>query len=339
MKKLLIILGVILSFNANAKVITTQSTGIAETYDEAVEKAVKNAVKQSTGGFVYGHSGAKLEANVFGKKLNAQVKDSGMDYEATVKSYKVIKTKEKNGKFYVTVDVKINQEEPKEELIYKSALEQNGVKPKLLVVDLKAKMATCLNQVVEGDFMAENFALYLDNYLVESNKFKVLDRSNLGKYAQELKIILAGLANKDETAKVSNLAVADYVLIPEVQEFSIIHPTTEIGILGETIHKPTEELSKISYKLVELATMEVVASGFVDYSAEIKEIADFKGCQNQSKNILKNSAFNLTNVLLSKLFNTSIEDKSLSKETAKVKQKDQTQPAPAKRQKVLLPFD
>lgn len=309
MKKLLLVLALAFSCNANAKIIEVKATGIAESYDEAVNKALDNAIKKTSVVTVNKTApNAKFEGEFIGKKVSAKVVQDNIRYSGKVQSYDVLSHEEDDDIYTVVILAKVKKAEPKKKVEpkkYVSPLKRKGYKPSLLIGGLiMPSNYSCLNNNVDNAILAKNFNLNFVNTIINSNKFRVLDRSEHKAYAGELKLMLSGLADKSEITKVGKLASADYFLTTEIIDYEVEDESTVIESIGERHFKANAKV-KIGYKLVEVAKMQVVTTAIIEYSVPT---------ENQNFNCNKyveKSAVEMSNKmaakLLKKLFNYNLK--------------------------------
>jgi G3E family GTPase len=88
----------------------------------------------------------------------------------------------------------------------------------------------------------------------------VVDRENIDKQLKELSLLNKDLANPDNANKLKQIAIADYLLIVTVDSFNASTTTKTLELTGEKVTKGSANM-EMSYKLIETATMDIVASG------------------------------------------------------------------------------
>ena len=96
--------------------------------------------------------------------------------------------------------------------------------------------------------------------LTPSRKFNLVDRNNLDDYAAEMSIIESDMTLPENKVKLQNLAAADYILVGTVDTFTASTSKSFVALTGETNYSSSSKL-KISYRILEAATMEVVSVG------------------------------------------------------------------------------
>ena len=99
--------------------------------------------------------------------------------------------------------------------------------------------------------------------LTPSRKFNLVDRNNLDDYAAEMAIIESDMTLPENKVKFRNLAAADYILVGTVDNFTASTGKSFVPLTGEVNYSSSSKL-KISYRILEAATMEVVSVGSVE---------------------------------------------------------------------------
>ena len=85
-------------------------------------------------------------------------------------------------------------------------------------------------------------------------------RDNIDKQLKELSLLNKDLANPDNANKLKQIAIADYLLIITTDSFNASTTTKTLELTGEKITIGSANI-ELSYKLIETATMDIVASG------------------------------------------------------------------------------
>ena len=100
----------------------------------------------------------------------------------------------------------------------------------------------------------------LENILNETDKLEVLDREFLKKRSIELATVSSGNNSMTELARVGNLAGADFMLVLEFETLSMSEQEKTVG--GNKIKRQVFN-GAANYKLIEVATSNIVSSGSV----------------------------------------------------------------------------
>ena len=189
----------------------------------------------------------------------------------------------------------------------------------LIITPFKSKIGLrCLGQKVSLDNLNEQINEKFTEYLSESSKFNLLDRSNFDAYAQELSLVTNELTNPSNKGKLKNIASADYMLVGSIDALSASTNRQYIELTGETIYNSYSKL-KLSYKLIEVATMEVVTSGSVEKKFD-KE-GQFSSCANLTDLLVDKVVKEASDKLLKKLFKDETEPTSAKQTKSPVRSK------------------
>ena len=123
---------------------------------------------------------------------------------------------------------------------------------------------------VEGDTERFNRLLTqgINDYLVQTKKFTVLDRDFVTQVTSEKQNILDGKAPVSEMAKIGNEISADFILLGVVEDFYIKEKTKKILATGETITKENVFIH-LSYRLIDVATKQISFSNTLKTSNPI----------------------------------------------------------------------
>jgi len=211
------------------------------------------------------YSGGKIN-----EKLHLEERDIEQKYSGQIEGYKVLSMSEKNNKFTARIEARVfivdDYQSP--DMVKKS-------KYRVAVAQFAGKRNwDCLNDTKLAD--------KIERGISQSKKMTVVDRKNFDAYTKELGLINDDLASRENKSKLHQVAIADYILVGKIDNFSISRTSKEIQLTGEKINKTSATL-ELSYKLIETATMEIVSSDSVvktvsyDHGASCGAIADTLG--------------------------------------------------------------
>ncbi len=211
-----------------------------------------------------------------------------------IKSYEILnKTKDKKGWHQVKVKAEVAFFElPKEAMRTRIA-----VFPFRLyeIQSDKARFQRLLNQNI-------------NDYLVQTKKFTMLDRSFIDEIAKEQKSILDGKTPAVEMAKIGNEISADFILVGSVEDFSIEEKVTKILSSDQELRKNVASIY-LSYRLLDVATKQINNSNTLELQIPIKESAkkaDIKAISEISTILGEEILFSVYPVLIEKISNGEI---------------------------------
>lgn len=180
----------------------------------------------------------------------------GMKYKGAIESYEVIDSKESHGKWTIKIKAKVKQlgEYVSPDLIdkakYRVAMVSSG----------NNTQWNCLGGKKSSKYIEDIAIKDMTDKIVKSKKMSVVDRDNIDKQLKELSLLNKDLANPDNANKLKQIAIADYLLIITTDSFNASTTTKTIELTGEKITKGSANI-ELSYKLIETATMDIVATG------------------------------------------------------------------------------
>lgn len=360
----LVLFFALVTFTAQAKEIEVEAIGVGIDYDWALMNALDNAVKQTSevtisraspiqkmelntktnlgisatehldiddGSLVKG----KGEANYSGSnnaeltnEVRAELKEINAKYKGKINSYDVVNLEQKDGKYYVKIKAKVKQIDD-----YVSPDLVKKAKYSLSIVPFKVeKQIICLGKKVSATSFTNKISDILFREIAKSKKFNLVDRDNLDAYADELSLVNYNLSKEEDKSRLKNIASADYLLVGKIEDFSTRKTTQNVPMTGESYSTSSASV-QVSYKLIETATMEVIASSVIDEN--LKKDGNFSSCNNIEKEFSKKIGHQISSEILTELFADYQPEVVLKKEVKKTIAVNKAQkPKPIK-----LPFD
>lgn len=359
MKKLFIILGVIalvtgiflggkLVPNINTAIQHSQeknditvSTGIGETYDWAIMNAIENAVRQTS--TIKITQDSPMHFGRTNQDIDTFIKTINAKYAGEINSYKVLSSKEKMGKFYVTIEAAVKK--PAKLTEYKIPNLAKGDIPTVAILDFKANNSySCGSSNFSKTKLNKYLANSLNEKLGKSKKFEMVSRKDFDNYAKEIALINKGLSPEESKAMLKKISIADYILVGEVMSFNVIDNSEIIDMTGEKNINIKYKIS-ISYKLLETASMKIITSGIAitSFTSDNENIS----CNSVLRRLNKDVSAQISDSILNNLFYHSYESAELK--TVKKTLKDKVKKRLIKRTEfvnkeekapvIKLPFD
>lgn len=261
--RVMVLLCVLAAGHAYAAVreVESQATGYGPSEPEALGDALARAVTQVTGGSAQMSTGvtrSRLEASTSGTwgtqaaKVSTETTRSA-DFQGggPITRYRVVSTRQLGDqRFEVKVVAVIQQYE---------APSKGAARDRIAVLPVRGEpgMIEAVGTVETAEF-ADALGRALENRLLATGHFQVLDRASLGVSVSELTLIASDLTGAEDKARLKNLHGADYLLIPTLivsgHGGGRINPAT-----GQRESKPGD--ARIDLRVVVPATSEVVFSG------------------------------------------------------------------------------
>jgi len=148
----------------------------------------------------------------------------------------------------------------------------------------------------------------INDYLVQTKKFTILDRNYVNEIASEKNNILEGNAPVSEMAKIGNEISADFILVGAVEDFYIKTKTKKILATNEEINKEYVYMH-LSYRLIDVATRQISFSNTLKSSSPINDDrlqADSDMTEKVSNNLGQEILFSIYPVLVEKIEGSDI---------------------------------
>ena len=206
-----------------------------------------------------------------------------------IKSYEILKkTKDKNGWHQVKVKAEVAFFE----------LPQEAMRTRIAVFPFRLYEIQS-----DKDRFQRLLDLNINDYLVQTKKFTMLDRTFIEEVAKEQKTILDGKTPAIEMAKIGNEISADFILVGSVEDFSIEEKVTKILSSDQEIKKNVANIY-LSYRLLDVATKQINNSNTLELQIPIKESAkkaDMKAISEVSTILGEEILFSVYPVLIEKI--------------------------------------
>ncbi len=216
-------------------------------------------------------------------------------YEGTIVSYKVVKTEVKNGMYYVTVKAKVDVAGDYKS---KAAVKKSDVKIAVAPFSVNKADLGCATDVTAED-VSRMLVSDIIKELSATGRVQVVERYDFSAYNKEAELIAADATSKDGKKVLGNIETADYILTGSVDEITVGVTQDEIAMLKTSDDRMKVKM-KISFRLIETATMEII------YTSEVVEGAIKKGgkmtCDKAVSNMMEIVPQTIVNKVVTKLY-------------------------------------
>lgn len=245
---------------------TAQGEGFGKSYEEALEKALLDAVGSLGGGklAVSSFSGNKTIQEKKNKKLENEFSQHIVRLtQGRFDSYEVLSRQKVEDGYHVKVKIK----QSKIKKYYKAPGADPKNRLKIAVVPLlKGDFQIDVDgKLLDTSAVTQDLTQRLVSDLAASRKFAVLDRSTDKVYEQEEKILRSGSAASDEVLKLGNVLGADYLLAVSLSDFSMQKVEKRNDLTG-VVKKNFEIRASVDYKILVMATRQVEFAENYDFS-------------------------------------------------------------------------
>lgn len=282
MKKIIILL-LVLPFVSQVlaeKVIIQEGKGIAPKREDAIKKAIFEAVAKAKGINVgsgkYEYSYESASADI--EKTNTGGKEIGFDAvsiyaegttantatKALVKTFEVLDEKKlPDGSYEVKLKVWIYD--------YENPDKTSRLKIAVMPPTTPDSNYTFGDIKISDKELSRKITHILNVKLAAANKFSILDRGHIDKVMEEKGLIWLGDASLEEKAKIGNLLGADYILTSTVTEAQLTVKEKYLESVGRKTYEH-EAKFKLDYSLINAATSQIKLADSVRLYLEDRDV-------------------------------------------------------------------
>lgn len=282
MKKIIVFLFVFLfvsSVLAAEQVIIQEGKGVASTREDAIKKAIFEAVAKAKGinvgsgryQFDFESVSADIERKPSGKEIGfdavsiyAEGTSTSTAIRALVKSYEVLEEKRPDPNTWeVKLKVWIYDYQPPD---------KTGRLRIAVMAPTTATSGYSFGNIrISSEEMERKISHILNTKLTATNKFAVLDRHYLDKVMEEKGLVWHADASLEEKAKLGNLLGADYILTSTLNEAELTAKVEYLEAIGQKTYEH-EAKFKLDYSLIGAATSQIKISDSVTLTLEDKDV-------------------------------------------------------------------
>lgn len=260
------------------KTIVRETKGHGITRDEAINKALSQAVAQARGvkigsgeyEFGYRSASADIEKKDTGKEVEfdaVSVQTIGSvlktEIEGLVKTYEVLEERKIDDTTYeVTLKVWVyDYEDP-----------DQTKRIRLAIMPIKLSQRYQAGKFIEpGSDISHMLAQKLSVGLSETNKFAVLDREYILDFAHNRNILLSDDSSLEEKAKLGKVLGADYMIVGTISDIRLEIKQKTSSAIGHPIREYEADFV-FDYRLIVGPTRRVRLADTVNLSLETEEV-------------------------------------------------------------------
>lgn len=252
-----------LNLSLNAEVVTTtntkkeQGTGYGATYEEALNKALADAVARMYGGTLQQNSQFITNSIKNNKEQNLEKKYSEAIQKATkgsFSSYNVVNSKKTSDGYEVRVIITKTTTTKKYQAPGLNASNRRSIVVFNATADSTKKPI--------GDVLQQ----HIITDLLQSRKFNVLDRDTKGYYDMEKALIKGGDVASDEAYKLKNVLATDYILL-----FSLSGLDGKVQKSNLTGREKIQAEVVVDYRVLLFATRQIKFSNTLKMKVNFKD--------------------------------------------------------------------
>ena len=264
------------AFSENVKQVEVESEGYGPSLHSAVNNAIIDAISQVHGKSIESERVSEsMEVSATTQNDEAYLASDG--YMETIKektkgavsSYQILSQQQTGtGNWRVQLAVKVAD--------YKRSKSSERMRLAILPLQVKSDNYIVKGKKVPSSIAQEIISQQLSNYLVQSRKFAILDRDYEDQANQELAKAKSDNASIDEIARLGQRLVADYIVVGSIEELYYSTQSKSMRTSDKTYMVGSGALS-ISYKIIDVATQQVVFSDSDEVTVTHNDIEQLQG--------------------------------------------------------------
>jgi len=242
------------SINAQPKIITITSVGIALTKEDAINKALVSAIEQVNGTEVSSNAASRLSqiSKIVNKKNHIS---SSKTYESQIRkqtkgliqSFRILEKKSGGvNKNMVLIKLSVN--------ITKFKRSKQLMRKRIAVVPFRVSPSIKNKRV--GIYFQKSLLSGIENYLTQTRRFAVLDRGYLKEQNMELNFIKSGRVNPEEIARIGNRAGVDFLIVGEILDAYSASNSMTMKATGQKIVSRSSG-GKVVFRIIDVATTQI----------------------------------------------------------------------------------
>ncbi|WP_331775034.1 CsgG/HfaB family protein [Sulfurospirillum sp. 1612] len=270
--------------------------GVGSSRADAIKDGLIEAVKQTSGVKIESKKGYLKAIKEAGSSTNGDSKHSALITEHTqklireatsgfIRNYSITSAEKIDNEWHVGLKIEFKQ--------YKAPGLNPSKRRKIAIIPFEFKNSyVVLSNNVSGKEISRRFTQALITKITQARKFTVLDRENSKYYKSEKSFILSGDTNKQELLKLGKRLGADYLLIGQINNFSIEN-IAEHNNIGLPQAPNLTCNATISYRIIMMATQQIKWSQTISKSFTI--------AQNTTEAIVANASQNISSTILNNI--------------------------------------
>jgi curli biogenesis system outer membrane secretion channel CsgG len=241
---------------ANLDIVNVKTEGIGQTVNEAVDDALVQAISMVNGKSIESETLLKTksqskstnEGSEFSneKEMQDEIKSRT---NGIVDGYKILnQSKTQSGNVKVKLEVKIA----------KFKLPKSAKRKKIAVIDFIPRQSCCSfkQEDLNGDAVSNVLTDAVNNYLVQTRKFTVLDRNYQNLIAGEKSRLTQGNVPMNQLVKLGQELVADFLLVGTLNSLRLNEKEIKLKTTDKVIKRSIGSLI-LNFRIIDVATGQV----------------------------------------------------------------------------------
>ena len=256
---------------AEISYIEINSKGKAANYDDALKKALKEAVSKVNGVTLKTESVLEIidkslttnegSSATLGRNLKEKISEKS---GGSIKSFDILNEyKDSNGLQVVEIRA----------TVAKYVLSKTANRKRMAIVPFRINLNEISIYGKSGFDDAESLKGYLNqeftNYFVQTRKFTILDRE----FDKEIKTELSNLSNSkniEDQVKIGQKLFADYIIVGRL-DFLVLKQIEKKYLTSDLIKKKNIGILNLSYRVIDVTTGQIKYSSKVNLEVDLKK--------------------------------------------------------------------
>ena len=235
---------------AKVEIVNVEVEGFGSSKKAAIDSALVEAVSQVNGAEIASKTKRQLTEVVNDedvKSSEAFNQEVSTITNGLIKNWKILSESLEGNNHLVKLSVNISK--------FKKSVQTDRLR--LAVVPFRAADSVKVNQTVskfEGAITAQ-----LENYLTQTRRFALIDRSFLDEQTKELNLIAAGSTTSmsvDEIVKLGNRLGTDYLIVGRIEKANSVVSEKKSKV-SDTVKKYLTSTARLTIRLIDVATTQI----------------------------------------------------------------------------------
>ena len=235
---------------AKVEIVNVEVEGFGSSKKAAIDSALVEAVSQVNGAEIASKTKRQLIEVVNDddvKSSEAFNQEVSTITNGLIKNWKILSESLEGNNHLVKLSVNISK--------FKKSAQTNRLR--LAIVPFRAADSVKVNQTVskfEGAITAQ-----LENYLTQTRRFALIDRSFLAEQTKELNLIAAGSTTSmsvDEIVKLGNRLGTDYLIVGRIEKANSAVSEKKSKV-SDTVKKYLTSRARLTIRLIDVATTQI----------------------------------------------------------------------------------
>ena len=231
---------------------TVEAIGYGQTVQKAIDRALISGITQVNGAAMASRARSSMSSNT--------VSDGGTSSSQTAKYFQ--ETIEKRTKGVVKSFEILSQQKSSSGLyniklsIVIATYEQSAQLKRLRIAVLPLSIDAAADNPQTAQRAGMQFSRGLENYLTQTRRFAVLDRSFLEDQNKELNFLKSDGVATEELARLGNRVGTDFIVVGALEEASSRVESTKMVSTGQIIKTPKIKM-RVAYRVLDVASTQI----------------------------------------------------------------------------------